>query len=219
MAAYPPAMDESVVIWAPGRSVPMRTIGAGPAVLLAHGAGAGPEHPFITGLAGRIAARGFAVTTFSYPYVAEGRRAPDRLDRLLAAHAAVATAVHEASGHPPFLAGKSMGGRVGSHLDLPTPGRIFFGYPLVAMGSSRPRDTTHLGGPMLFVQGARDRLAPLDLIERVVATVPGAELVVIPDADHGFAVPKRTGIEPEEMLDRLAAHACVWMLRHTGGGA
>lgn len=205
--------------WAPGRVVPVRTVGGGPAVVLAHGAGAGPDHPFMAGLAGRLVAEGFTVTTFAYPYVAEGRRAPDRLDRLLTAHGAVVEHARVAAGSWPLLAGKSMGGRVGSHLDVPTPGRVFFGYPLVAMGSATPRDTSHLRGPMLFVQGERDRLAPLDLITAVVARLPEADLTVIPDADHGFAVPRRVGVGPDEMLDRLAALAADWMRRQTGGGA
>lgn len=206
----PSGEGAATITWSPGRVVPVSTIGSGPPVVLAHGAGAGPDHPFLAGVATRMARAGFSVTTFAYPYVAEGRKAPDRFDRLVAAHTAVIEHV-AARGVAPFLVGKSMGGRIGSHLDLATPGRVFFGYPLVPPGRSEPRDTSHLRGPMLFIQGERDRLAPIELVRGVVGLLPEAELIVVPEADHSFAVPKRVGVEPGEMLDRITAAAVGWM--------
>lgn len=202
--------------WSPGRVVTTAVAGGsdGPAVVvLAHGAGAGRTHPFMAALSGRLAAGGLQVVTFDYPYMAEGRRAPDRLETLVAAHRAVIAAVPH-SGRGLVLAGKSMGGRVASHLtDVPCDGLVFFGYPLVAVGKTAPRDTSHLGGrsvPMLFIQGERDRLAPLEVLRPVVGRLPHADLVVISDADHSFRVPKRSGRTDADVIDQLATAVLAW---------
>jgi hypothetical protein len=189
--------------------------GSGPGVLLAHGAGAGHEHPFMVGVRRRLVAAGFCVATFDYPYREEGRRAPDRFERLLACHQAVFDHVCAAADAAPFLVGKSMGGRIGSHLRVTAPGWVFLGYPLVAAGKTVPRDVSHLAviGPLLFIQGSRDSLAPLPLITGVVAALAEADLEVIPDADHGFRVPKRTGIDAEVVMDRIADRMADWMRR------
>lgn len=198
--------------WQPGEKVTallrMPPGATGPAVLLAHGAGAGQRHPFMAGLAERIAAAGLPVMTFDYPYMEAGRRAPDRMPKLLACHAAALERLGSYADRI-VLAGKSMGGRVSTHLagDRPCSAVVVYGYPLVPLGSDQPRDTDHLAdvdAPMLFLQGARDRLAPLELL-RPVAERHGIRLSVVDDADHGFKVPKRTGLEPGDILDRLAA--------------
>jgi predicted alpha/beta-hydrolase family hydrolase len=202
------------VEWSPGRTVPLVTEGGGAtAVVLAHGAGAGQSHPFMVGMRERLAAS-FSVTTFDYPYIAAGRRAPDRMETLLECHHAVAAAVATDADRMVF-GGKSMGGRVGSHLEAPEPAaRFFLGYPLVAIGKSEPRDTSHLdriATPLLFVQGERDRLGPPDLLAPVVARLANASIVVIEEADHSFNVPKKAGVSPEQMLDRLAELVTQWL--------
>ena len=91
---------------------------------------------------------------------------------------------------------------------------MFYGYPLVAMGKTEPRDTSHLDGleaPMLFVQGTRDRMAPLDLVRPLVDSLPGAELHVVEDGDHSFRVPKRTGREMPEVLDEVVRVTLEWI--------
>jgi predicted alpha/beta-hydrolase family hydrolase len=95
---------------------------------------------------------------------------------------------------------------------------VFLGYPLVPMGRTEPRDVSHLGalGPLLFVQGERDALAPLPAIRAVVAGIPSATLEVIAEADHGFRVPRRTGVTPEQVLDRLAAVVIGWIRVQSG---
>jgi predicted alpha/beta-hydrolase family hydrolase len=109
------------------------------------------------------------------------------------------------------VAGKSMGGRVGGHLAAEGSGAdrlVFYGYPLVPIGASEPRDTSHLDGlgiPMLFLQGERDRMAPLEMIRVLVGDLDAARLETIPEADHSFRVPKRTGLDPAGVLDRLAS--------------
>lgn len=203
------------VEWSPGRRVPLVTEGSGAtSVVLAHGAGAGQGHPFMAGMRQRLAAT-FAVTTFDYPYVAEGRRAPDRIEVLLDCHRAVIAAV---GADRLVLGGKSMGGRMASHLETPEAvARFFLGYPLVPIGKTEPRDASHLdriASPMLFVQGERDRLGPPDLLEPVVGRLDAASMVVVPEADHSFRVPKRAGISDDQMLDRLAEIVTGWL----GGG-
>lgn len=207
------------VRWAEGRTVPATLDGPPDAtvgVLLAHGAGAGQRHPFMEGIRDRLASAGHAVLAFDYPYMAEGRKAPDRQPTLVACHRAAADELARRVGTMVF-AGKSMGGRIGSHVEgHDRCARLFYGYPLVAIGKAEPRDTSHLDaitGPMLFVQGERDRLAPLELVAAVVDRL-GATLEVIPDGDHSYRVPKRAGVSDEEILDRIAALTVGWMGEH-----
>jgi predicted alpha/beta-hydrolase family hydrolase len=198
--------------WEPGAKVTGLLSGPGEGdtgILLAHGAGAGQRHPFMTGLRSRLSDTGSGVMTFDYPYMEEGRRAPDRLPRLLACHAAAFERMAERFDRV-VVAGKSMGGRVGGHLAAEHDGierLVFLGYPLVPMGKTEARDTRHLGGlgiPMLFVQGERDRLAPLEVLEPIVTRL-GADLELVPEGDHSYRVPKRTGLDAEDVLDRIAA--------------
>ncbi len=200
--------------WSPGSKVTGLLTGPGEGpigILLAHGAGAGQLHPFMAGLRRRLGGAGVATMTFDYPYVEAGRRAPDRLGRLLECHAAAFERLAERV-DAVVVVGKSMGGRVGGHLvaeaDLDATAMVFLGYPLVALGKTEPRDVTHLSAchiPMLFIQGERDRLGPPELVRQIVLDAPEATLEVVPDADHGFAMPKRTGLGRDDVLDLLAA--------------
>jgi len=167
----------------------------------------------MVGMRQRLVDSGFAVAAFDYPYREEGRKAPDRFERLVACHRAVYDHLVGTLGEAPFLAGKSMGGRIGSHLAVASPGWVFLGYPLVPAGRTVVRDTSHLTaiGPMLFIQGARDSLAPLPLLSGVVTGLAHAELEVIADADHGFRVPKRTGLDSGAVLDDIAGRMAQWM--------
>jgi len=210
------------VEWSSGRFVETSVNGPGDAamvVLAAHGAGAGRLHPFMVGLCERLGERGLLVVRFDYPYIAEGRRAPDRLDILVAAHRAVLAALDPQ--RPVILAGKSMGGRVGSHIaDVGAVGLAFLGYPLVPPGGDTPRDTSHLGllkAPMLFIQGERDRLAPLMHLRPIIGGLADARLVVVPDADHSFRVPKRAGVTEGEMLDLISGLVADWIADQAPG--
>jgi predicted alpha/beta-hydrolase family hydrolase len=167
----------------------------------------------MVGLRQRLEAAGLAVATIDYPYRVEGRSRPDRFERLVSAHLEAFGWVEERAGTAPLLVGKSMGGRIGSHLEVAAPGLVFFGYPLVAAGRTEPRPTSHLvgRGPMLFIQGERDALAPQPLISAVVRALPQAAMEVIPGADHTFRTPRSLGVEPAAMLDRLAGLAIGWI--------
>ena len=182
-------------------------------ILLAHGAGAGQQHPFMVGMRERLAARGYLVLSFDYPYMAAGRKAPDRLPMLVEAHTAAADYLAARASSLVF-AGKSMGGRVGSHVEgFDDRRRVFLGYPLVALGKSEPRDTSHLDrltAGMLFVQGEKDRMGPLELVKPVVRRV-GASLHVVVDGDHSFKVPKKTGRSEDDVLDEISDVMVAWL--------
>jgi predicted alpha/beta-hydrolase family hydrolase len=186
-------------------------------VLLAHGAGAGQGHLWIETIRTGLAAAGWPVMSFNYRYTEAGRKSPDRLPTLLSVHRAAADAMADICDRV-VLAGKSMGGRAGSHLagdeGWPAAGLVYYGYPLVAMGKGKPRDTTHLtriDEPQLFFAGTRDRLGPPSLIEQVAATVPDARVVVIDDGDHSFKVPKRAGLTQDEVLAAIVTDTSSWL--------
>lgn len=186
-------------------------------IVLAHGAGAGQDHPWMVTMRTALAGHGFPTMTFNYAYIEMGRKAPDRPIKLLAVHAA---ALERMSRYVDVvvLAGKSMGGRMASHLVDETPdgaaGLVYYGYPLVPLGKQTPRPTDQLeriGMPQLFFVGGRDRLGPPAMIEELVARLPDAEVIVIDDADHSFHVPKRTGTSDDEVLARLARTTAEWI--------
>ena len=139
------------------------------------------------------------VETFDYDYMREGRKRPDRLPQLIAAHRAALAAVRAKFGcdTPTFLIGKSMGGRIGCHVALEEKvnGVICLGYPLCAMGDrSKLRDQVLLAltTPILFVQGTRDALCPLDLLEPVRAAMKAPNLLyLVTGGDHSLGVMKR----------------------------
>ncbi|MCP3973439.1 MAG: hypothetical protein GY720_02970 [bacterium] len=196
-------------------AMPTEPLGVG--VLLAHGAGAGQSHPFMEDLRDGLARAGYPTMTFDYAYMDAGRRAPDRMPKLLAVHRAaadrLATYVESV-----IVAGKSMGGRVGSHLvgdeGWPTSGLVYYGYPLVPLGKTEARPTDHLGriaANQLFFAGSRDRLSPPAAVRPLVRALPTARLHEIDDGDHSFNVPKRAGRTAAEVLDELIEVTTSWI--------
>src|SRR5208283_2706119 len=167
----------------------------GMAFLLAPGAGAPSSHPRMQTFARLLASIG-PVEPFDYLYAKEGRKRPDPPPKLIAAHKAALTSFREKHDGPIVLAGKSMGGRVGCHVALvePVEAVVCLGYPLCGAGDrSKLRDEVlvELRTPILFVQGTRDPLCPLDLLEDVRKRMraPSA-LHVVDDADHSLLVSK-----------------------------
>lgn len=171
----------------------------GTVVILAHGAGTDMSNPLLSAVHLGLAERGLAAVKFNFPYTECGRRAPDRMPVLEACYRRVVDAVRaELRPARLVLGGKSMGGRVASHLaaqGVPCDGLAFLGYPLHPAGLPEKLRTAHLAAirvPMLFLAGTRDRLCDLSLLRRAIAGLRGpVEVVVIEDADHSFAVPKR----------------------------
>jgi predicted alpha/beta-hydrolase family hydrolase len=187
--------------------------------VLAHGAGAGMTHPFLEAVAAELGERGVATLRYQFPYMEQRSKRPDAP---ALAHATVHAAVAEASRQVPKLplvaGGKSFGGRMTSQAQaaaaLPgVHGLAFLGFPLHPAGKPSDERAKHLFDvqiPMLFVQGTRDALADLALLQPLVERLGGtATLKLFQDADHSFHVPARTGRkDPEvrcEMLNALAA--------------
>jgi uncharacterized protein len=168
-----------------------------PLILFAPGAGAPSSHPWMQNWKERLSEIGH-VETFDYDYMREGRKRPDPLPKLIAVHReALVKAREKHRGARTFLIGKSMGGRVGCHVSLEEKvgGLICLGYPLCAMGNrSKLRDEVlrALTTPILFVQGTRDSLCPLNLLERVRAEMKAPNFLhTVEGGDHSMRVPKR----------------------------
>jgi uncharacterized protein len=166
-------------------------------ILFAPGAGAPSSHPWMQKWKGRLSQIG-DVETFDYDYMREGRKRPDPLPQLIAAHREALRQAQER--HPSeatILIGKSMGGRIGCHLSLEekVDGLVCLGYPLCAMGDrTKLRDEVlrALNAPILFVQGTRDALCPLDLLEPVRAEMKAPNFLhLVQGGDHSLRVPKR----------------------------
>ena len=194
---------------------------ASAAYVFAHGAGAGMEHAFMTNFANGLAARGIATLRYQFPYMEQGSKRPDAPK---VAHAAVRAAVAQAAiclpGLPLFAGGKSFGGRMTSQAQALSPlpgvcGLVFVGFPLHAAGKPADERAAHLfevARPMLFLQGTRDELAALELLQPLLLRLgERATLALFEDADHSFHVRARSGRTDgqtlEAMLDTLEAWA------------
>src|SRR5262245_39062454 len=184
--------------------------------VLAHGAGAGMSHPFMAAVAEGLAQRGIATLRYQFPYMEQGQRRPDTPK---VAQATVRAAVANASRLLPELAlvagGKSFGGRMTSQAQAESPlpgvrGLAFLGFPLHAPKRPSEERGKHLFEvtiPMLFVQGTRDALADVHLVEKLTQELGSiATLKLLSDADHSFHVPARSGRNEAraELLDALA---------------
>jgi predicted alpha/beta-hydrolase family hydrolase len=169
-------------------------------IVLAPGAGAGSDSPWMRGWRERLSGitrKNVYVETLDYPYRRAGRKAPDKLPVLIEAHR---QALAEARSHVPAgarvaLVGKSMGGRVGCHVALAEPidALVCLGYPLRgAAGTLRDEVLLGLRVPVLFVQGTRDPLCPLDLLRALLPRMTARNaLFVVEGGNHSLEVPRR----------------------------
>ena len=195
-------------------------------LVVAHGAGAGMEHPFLRGFTAALNDDGVATLRFNFPYREAGRKFPDRPPAAIAAwRAAMEAAAARSEGEPLWAAGKSFGGRMASMAvaeGMPAAGLVYLGYPLHPPGKPEKLRDEHLYGltlPMLFLQGSRDTFATPELLESVVARIgPAATLQWCEGGDHSFAVAgmKRA---PEEVGAALAPAVTEFIRRHSGGRA
>ena len=190
-------------------------------LVLAHGAGAGMEHPFMTQAAEGLATHGVATLRYQFPYTEAGRRGPDPPAVLEATVRSAAAAAAAAAPDLPLVAGgKSMGGRMTSRAaaaeaGLNTLGIVLVGFPLHGAGRPPGRERaahlTQVPVPMLFLQGTRDALANLELMRGVCGDLPRAALHVVEGADHGFHVPKRSGRTDAMVMEELTGVIARWI--------
>jgi predicted alpha/beta-hydrolase family hydrolase len=197
-----------------------RRIPSGPAVLLAHGAGTNQDHWGVTRIRDGLAALGHPVLTFNYPYtessIGRGSGRPDRPAVLLDVHRAALAWLHESHDNV-VLAGRSMGGRMATHLaaeKAPVAGVVLYGYPLHPAGKPEKLRVDHLSSvdlPLLFFTGSRDALALPELFDAWLRPLPTATTHIIEEADHSFRIPKRSGFTPETLLDWMVEQTSAWM--------
>lgn len=205
--------------------------------LFAHGAGAGHLHPFMTTYATALCTRGVSVVTFNFPYMEKRRKTPDRAPVLDDAfRRVIASAVKHGSlkgvnpaeaGPDIFIGGKSMGGRIATHLgatldrwpDAPPPkGIIAFGYPLAPPRGKRTGDrVAHLKTltvPTLIVQGTRDPFGGPDEIREALADAnpaPPITILTVESGDHSFAVLKSSGRDQASVHTTIQDEVVAWI--------
>jgi len=183
-------------------------------LVLAHGAGAGQRHPFMVAVATGLSRRGINVVTFDFPYMRERRRVPDKTPVLEAAFLEVVEAVRTwSAGAGFFIGGKSMGGRMATHLGARGVdgllGMVALGYPLHPPGRPDKPRVEHLPSirvPVLIVQGERDTFGTPDELRPVIATMKAeVTLHVVAGGDHSLAVRGRKKDEAfADVLDTTA---------------
>ena len=165
-------------------------------VLIAHGAGAGMDHPFLVGFAGALRAEGLATLRFNFPYVEAGRRMPGPAAHATATWSAVVTQARAlAPGARIWACGKSYGGRMASMAaaeGMPVEGLVYLGYPLHPPGKPERLRVEHLpdvAPPQLFVEGSNDPFVqPLSQLEEAVAACQDARIAWIDGGGHSFEV-------------------------------
>ncbi len=183
----------------------------GPSLVLAHGAGAGMDHPFLKSLAVRLAERAVRTVRFEFPYMQRrratgSRRPPDRAPVLIETWRQVVASL----GRPEALiiGGKSMGGRIASMVadELGVAGLVCLGYPFHPPGSPETLRTAHLAAlttPTLILQGERDPFGTPDEVA-TYDLAPSIQLHWLPDGDHSLKPRKRSGYSAADHLEAAA---------------
>ncbi len=191
------------------------------AVITAHGAGNDMHHPFMEHFHRAFAEAGLLSVKFNFPYKELGRKAPDRMPMLEATWRAVLQAVRDDADLAPkrlFLAGKSMGGRVASHLAAQgeaCDGLIFLGYPLHPAKQPEKLRVDHwpgLNGPVLFVEGTRDTLCDLATLKAHLPDIPGpVSLYIVEGGDHSFKPPASLGKDQATVWNEATSAVSDWL--------
>jgi predicted alpha/beta-hydrolase family hydrolase len=197
-----------VVAWDGGRVSAFVYGKSGIPLLLAHGAGTNQDHPRMVALAEELASRGLHVLTFNYPYTEAGRKSPDRQAVLLDCHRAARDHLAKIAGSEVILAGRSMGGRMGTYLAAaqePCRAVVLYAYPLHPPGQTDKLRVEHLPDikvPMLFFQGTRDALSRMDLFDQYIRPLDNAEIEILEGASHSL---DRNQVTTELLAQRTAA--------------
>ncbi len=189
-------------------------------LLLGHGAGADQTSNFMVRFGEGLAARGIDVVTFNFLYTEQGRRAPDRNDKLESCYRAAIAAVKAESKLKQnrfMIGGKSMGGRIASQVAAGgvenLAGLVFLGYPLHPPGKPDQLRSEHLskiGKPMLFVQGARDPFGTSDELRPIIKKLK-ASLYSVEGGDHSFTVAKRWPASQEQIYEAAQDEIARWL--------
>ncbi len=194
---------------------------AGITVLLGHGAGTNQLSDFMRMIAGGLAARGFDVMTFNFPYMEQKRHLPDPKARLESCYASVIKAAlnhRKLKKNRLVIGGKSMGGRIASQVAAAdgkgVAGLVFLGYPLHPPGRPDKLRADHLKdipAPMLFVQGARDAFGAENEIRAVIKKLRlPAKVYAVEGGDHSFKVSKRIGVPQEKVYETIMDKVADW---------
>ncbi len=193
-------------------------------LLIAPGAGKDMHSEFISTLHDGIAQQGIMTVKFNFPYLEQGRTAPNSPSVLEDTWLAVIDEVMAQTGAPRrklFLSGKSMGGRFATLLAAKIDGfagLILYGYPLHAPGRThkpRSEDLSSVHSPMLFFQGSRDSLCDLNIFKPILENLtPPPKLVVIEGADHSFKILKRLNRSQESIYQELIDKSAKWIEQH-----
>jgi uncharacterized protein len=185
--------------------------------VFAHGAGAGMTHSFMEAVASGLCEHGIATLRYQFPYMEKAGKRPDPPAVAQAAvRAAAAEAARCCPGLPLIAGGKSFGGRMTSQAQAAAPleGVRGLGFPLHPVGKPSSDRAKHLADvhiPMLFLQGSRDNLAEVALIEPVVKGLPSAKLHLVDGADHSFHVLARSGRNDREVLGEILDVFAAWI--------
>lgn len=195
--------------------------GARACYVMAHGAGAGMQHPFMSAAACELGTLGIATLRYQFPYMERRSRRPDSP---ALCHATVRAAILEAARHAPalplFAGGRSFGGRMTSQAQAVAPlpgvrGLAFLGFPLHPAGRAADSRADHLSRvqiPMLFLQGTRDALAECSLVQSLVTRLGSrASLVWAEHADHSFHAAARTGVTDADVRSELLRALSRWV--------
>ena len=189
------------------------------ALVLAHGAGAGQQSAWMVKAARALAAARITCFTFDFPYITAGRKVPDKAPALEAHWRTVLEEARRACGDlPMFIGGKSMGGRIASHIASQgvagVSGLIFFGYPLHPPGRPEQRRDAHLPAiaePMLFIQGSSDTFGNEAELTALMPSLQRATLHIVRGGDHSFKVPGGAKAQ-EPAFEDVISTAVAWML-------
>jgi predicted alpha/beta-hydrolase family hydrolase len=198
---------------------------AGVLLILAHGAGANQTSTFMVRFATALAARGIDTLTFNFVYSQEGRRVPDRNDKLESCYRAVVDAARagkfgkDAHRRKLVIGGKSMGGRIASQVAAAghdgIAGLVFLGYPLHPPGRPDRLRSKHLPdirAPMLFVQGSRDAFGTPDELRSIMDELKvAADFCVVDNGDHSFKVPKRSPMSQDQVYNFVLDEIVRWL--------
>lgn len=196
-------------------------------LVLAHGAGAPQSHPFMVRYARGLAERGLAVATFNFPYMESGRKSPDKAPVLEEAFRhAIVEAVAQQKKRPSrlIIGGKSMGGRMATHLAAapeswpqeapPLDGVVVLGYPLNAGKQDRVSHLLKIAVPTLIVQGTRDSFGgPDDVTAALAGRQERITVFPVPTGDHSFAILKSSGKTQSQIDQEIWDHVIAWLPR------